>query len=194
MIDTDNLRPPAVLPAIEAATQAIGFSMASDRLTGSLLRTLAATRPGGTLLELGTGTGLASAWMLAGMDARSTLVTVDQDGRAVAVAQRWLAADPRIEFRIMDGALFLQSMQGQGAAFDLIFADTWPGKYSHLDDVLRLLKVGGLYVVDDMLPQPNWPAGHAAKVADLIAVLERRDDLHVTKLNWSTGLIVAAKL
>ena len=32
--------------------------MASDELTGSLLCTLAATKPGGNFLELGTGTGI----------------------------------------------------------------------------------------------------------------------------------------
>jgi len=32
-------------------------------------------------------------------------------------------------------------------------------KYTHLDDALALLKEGGLYVIDDMSPQANWPAG-----------------------------------
>jgi predicted O-methyltransferase YrrM len=36
----------------------VGFTMASDAWTGALLRTLAAAKPGGSLLELGTGTGL----------------------------------------------------------------------------------------------------------------------------------------
>jgi hypothetical protein len=31
-----------------------------------------------------------------------------------------------------------------------------------------MLKPGGLYVIDDMLPQPNWPEGHAAKAEVLI--------------------------
>jgi len=62
-----------------------------------------------------------------------------------------------------------------------------------LDEALQLLKVGGLYIVDDMLPQPSWPEDHPPKVANLISVLERRRDLRLTLLNWSTGLIVAAK-
>ena len=28
-----------------------------------------------------------------------------------------------------------------------------------------------MYVIDDMLPQPNWPEGHAAKVLNLRATL-----------------------
>ena len=79
------------------------------------------------------------------------------------------------------------------ATYDLIFADTWPGKYWLLDETLALLSPGAFYVIDDMLPQPNWPTGHASNVAALIATLEGRSDLHITKLNWSTGLIIAAR-
>jgi len=77
--------------------------------------------------------------------------------------------------------------------FDFIFADTWPGKYHQLDETLALLKPGGLYVIDDMLPQANWPAGHDVKAAALIAILEQRTDLTITKLNWASGLIIATK-
>ena len=34
---------------------------------------------------------------------------------------------------------------------------------------MALLRAGGLYVIDDMLPQESWPAGHAGKVPRLIA-------------------------
>jgi hypothetical protein len=50
---------PGPVPQIQEQTAALKFGMASEPLTGALLRTLAASRPGGRLLELGTGTGLA---------------------------------------------------------------------------------------------------------------------------------------
>jgi predicted O-methyltransferase YrrM len=77
--------------------------------------------------------------------------------------------------------------------FGLIFADAWAGKYRLVDETLALLKPAGIYVVDDMLPQPNWPEGHGAKAAALIAMLEQRTDLTVTKLSWASGLVVAVK-
>jgi predicted O-methyltransferase YrrM len=40
--------------------------MPSEPRTGAFLRELCAGKPGGNLLELGTGTGLATAWMLDG--------------------------------------------------------------------------------------------------------------------------------
>ncbi|MFN7930642.1 MAG: hypothetical protein U0Y68_22510 [Blastocatellia bacterium] len=48
-------------------------------------------------------------------------------------------------------------------------------------------------MIDDLLPQPNWPSDHPPKVAQLLATLEHRADLQFTKLCWSTGLLIAAK-
>jgi len=107
------------------------------------------------------------------------------------VAQRYLAHDRRVTFHHEDGAVFLQRSQGQ--LFDFIYADTWPGKFTHLPEALALLAPGGLYIIDDLLPQPSWPEGHAPKVPRLIAELESRIDLRVTKLCWATGLIIASK-
>lgn len=77
--------------------------------------------------------------------------------------------------------------------YDLIFADTWSGKYRMLDEALSLLLRGGLYVIDDMLPQSNWPDGHADKVDALMAELTQRTDLHVCVMNWSCAVVLAAR-
>jgi predicted O-methyltransferase YrrM len=42
---------------------------------------------------------------------------------------------------------------------DLIYADAWPGKFTDLDQALALLRIGGIYFIDDLLPQSNWPEG-----------------------------------
>ncbi|MEZ4863416.1 MAG: class I SAM-dependent methyltransferase [Caldilineaceae bacterium] len=199
MFDHTNLAPPTLLGRMEAATMQAGFTMASDRLTGSLLRTLAASKPGGALLELGTGSGLATAWILAGMSQDATLTTVDNDGKIQAIAQQYLGDDPRLTIYTMGGDAFIHRLMLTGARFDLIFADTWPGKLRLLDATLALLKPGGFYIVDDMLPQPNWEQldlgyDHPAAIRDLTATLESHPDLHVTKLSWSTGILIATKI
>ncbi len=191
MEDTANLDFPKTLESILQATAASGFPMASDVQTGSLLKTLAASKPAARFLELGTGTGLSTAWILAGMDAASTLVTVDSNEVVQSIAKRFLGEDARATFQCMDGGAFLDSLAGQ--QFDFLFADTWPGKYTHLEQALSLLKPGAFYIVDDMLPQPNWPPEHFPKVPSLIRTLETRTDLILTKMSWSTGLIVAVK-
>ena len=189
MQDSANLAEPSGVAAIWAGTKASGFAMASEPLAGSLLRTLAASKPGGRFLELGSGTGLSTAWILDGMDSRSTLVTVDNDEAVLAILKQTLGADPRLTVVCADGDECLASLAGQ--RFDFVFADTWAGKYRGLEAALALLEPGGLYVIDDMLPQPNWPDGHAA---NLVAALEARRDFRVTKLSWASGIILAAKL
>ena len=149
------------------------------------------TKPGGHLLELGTGSGLATAWILEGMDRHAHLVSVDNNELLQSVARENLP-DTRISFVCTDGYEWLKKYQGP--AFDLIFADAMPGKYDLLEETLALLKPGGIYLLDDMLPQPNWPDGHEAKAARFISDLEKRPDLRLTKMNWSTGIIIAVKL
>lgn len=54
-----------------------GFTISSAAEDGPLLTALAAAKPGGAILVLGTGTGLGTASLLAGMNAAVTLVTVE---------------------------------------------------------------------------------------------------------------------
>jgi predicted O-methyltransferase YrrM len=165
--------------------------MASEPRTGALLRSLAASKPAGHLLELGTGTGIATAWLLAGMDRNSTLITVDTDPQAQAVARKCLGSDPRLTFVTEDGASFLRRQPP--ASFDLVFADAMPGKYEALDEALAVVKPGGFYIIDDMLPQPNWPEGHAAKVPVLLDRLASDDRFVIAPMSWASGLVVAVR-
>ena len=192
MDGTTNLKPPTVVNDLAQAAATRGFTMSSDLLTGSLLRTLVASKPAGEILELGTVVGMGTAWLLAGMDAAAHLTTVDSNEETTAIARRFLGSDPRVTFQLMDGIAFIHSCYEQ-RAFDLIFADTYPGKFAALNETLALLKKGGLYVIDDLNPQPNWAPDHLQKVERLLSVLEGREDLHITKLNWSVGLLVAVK-
>jgi predicted O-methyltransferase YrrM len=90
MNDTENIKLPPRLPQLMLETRRLSFTMASDLLTGCLLRTLAATKPAGAFLELGTGTGVATAWMLDGMDAEARLVSIEIDEANLAVAKEFL--------------------------------------------------------------------------------------------------------
>jgi predicted O-methyltransferase YrrM len=172
-------------------SNAIGFRLASEPQTGSLLGTLAASKPGGQFLELGTGTGVGTAWLLAGMDEASRLTSVDNDASVSAIARRHLGGDRRVTFELEDGAAFLQ--RSTGKQFDLIYADAWPGKFTHLDLALSLLSAGGIYFTDDLLPQVSWPEGHEAKIPPLLADLEGRRGFVSTRLDWSSGLMILAR-
>lgn len=192
--DTIILDPPPGLRVLEEATDAIGFTMKSDPLTLNLLRTLATIKPGGHFLELGTGTGISASWIRDGMDARSHLITIDHNEQFVAVARAFLGNDPRIRCVLGDGKRFIQSMREQGKTFDFIFADMEVGKYYALDDTLNLLAVGGIYVIDHLLVQPSWDEEHIARVSRLISMLKHHQNVRLTQMNWSTGILMAAKV
>jgi predicted O-methyltransferase YrrM len=191
MNEHSTLRIPTSLTRIYADTAKLGFKMASEEQTGSLLRTLAASKPGSAFLEIGTGTGVGTAWLLDGMDEHSTLITVERDEEVSAIAQRHLCKDERVSFLTMDADAFLNEPHDQ--QFDFIFADSFPGKFHLLDEALAMLKVGGLYIIDDLMTQPTWPDGHQQEVDRLISELQSRRNLILTKLQWASGLIIATR-
>lgn len=191
MIDTIFHTVPVTLEAIERDTKNSGFTMPSERKTGSLLSILAAAKPDGHFLELGSGTGLSTAWLLSGMNQSASLDSVDNDNAVLEIARRHLGSDRRVTFHNYDGEDFIR--QAQPDSYDLIFADAWPGKYSLFDETLGLLKIGGFYVIDDMCPQPNWPAGHKDKVEYLLDKLNGRSDLKICRLAWATGIVVCCR-
>lgn len=161
---------PSPLIKIIEGTKALGFDMASEPKTGALIKTLVASKPNGKFLEIGTGTGLSAAWMLMGMDKHSTLTSIDNDEGAQKVAINHLGSDPRLNVICKDGGTWLE--ENQANSYDFIFADAWPGKFSHIELALNVLGKGGIYLIDDLLPQKNWPDGHAPRVPELMSKLE----------------------
>jgi predicted O-methyltransferase YrrM len=191
MNDLDFIHKPEALAAIQARTEALKFGMASEERTGALLQLLAASKPSGRFLEIGTGTGLSTTWLLSGMDAASTLVSIDPDEDVQAVACETLGKDPRLKLMACDAAGFLWRQPKK--SFDLVFADAIPGKYEALDEALAIVKVGGYYVVDDMLPQPNWPDGHQEKATALLDLLARDERFFKLALPWASGVVVMVR-
>lgn len=182
---------PEQYAAIQASSESIGFSMPSDLQTGALLKALAASKPKARMLEIGTGTGLATAWILSGMDTESALLSIDNESSYQTIAQQWLGKDNRLTLICTDASEWI--LNNGSDVFDLIFADAWPGKYAYLDETLSLLKPGGIYIIDDMLPQLNWPDGHDKKVDALVSQLEARTDVQLVKMVWSTGIMLVVK-
>jgi len=185
---------PVELPPLVVQTQTVSekgkFNMSSEPRTGRLLRTLAATKPGGRLLELGAGVGVGSAWLLAGMDAAARLITVEVHERTAIVCRSLLAEDPRVEVVTADAIEWLEGYSGP--AFDLVFADTTTAKFERRDLVFRHMANGALFVADDLLPQPKWVATHPARVERFRREILAEPNLFPTLIDWASGLLVAA--
>lgn len=93
-----------------------------------------------------------------------------------------------------DGARFLKSQPPR--SYDLVFADAMQGKYEGLEAALAVVRVGGFYVIDDMLPQEDWPEGNAAKVPLLLERLAQDHGLRYgtdKMVKWCSGRSPADK-
>jgi predicted O-methyltransferase YrrM len=191
-MDDNQIKLPKYYKSIQKASDAIQFSMPSDLQTGSLLRTLVASKPNGQFLELGTGTGLSLAWLMEAIDNQSNVISIDNSETYLAIARVHFGQDARLQLICEDANIWIKNNQDK--KFDLIFADAWPGKYEALEETLALVKIGGFYIIDDMRPQPNWPTGHEFNVENLVNHLHTRKDIRLTVMNWSTGIIIVTKI
>ena len=134
--------------------------MSCDPAVGRLLAVLAAHLPDGArMLELGTGTGAGTAWIVSGLAARTdvTVISVEKDPGTAE-----LAADGDwpsfVDLRRGDA---LAVLAGSGT-FDLLFADAPGGKWDGLDRSVAVPRPHGLLIVDDMTPEPDWTDSHRA--------------------------------
>ena len=129
--------------------------------------------------------------MLDGMDAASELFSIDVNHDLQAAAGEALGHDRRLTLISEDAVQFLQRQPA--GSFDFVFADALRGKYEGLDEALRVVRPGGFYVIDDMLPQSNWPEGHGPRVLALLETLAARPDFEITPMAWASGLVLAAR-
>ena len=174
-----------------ASAEAAGFGLASDERVGRLLAVLAASvGPGGRVLELGTGTGVGTAWIVDGIGVRADveLVTVEVDAAISALAQEqpWPGF---VRFVAGEAVAALPSL----GRFDLIFADAQGGKWERLDLTIAALQAGGLLLVDDMTPAASWGPDQAKKQSAVRQSLARHPDLVSCELDWATGVILCAR-
>lgn len=116
--------PELVRLATEQAASA-GFTMSCDQDTGRLLAALAAGVPtGGRILELGTGTGVGTAWIAHGLDDRTDVevltVEIEPSTAGLAKVIHW----PEWVHVIIGDAVDITRRSG---TFDMIFADAQGG-------------------------------------------------------------------
>src|SRR5690349_18588948 len=139
---------PHDVPDLVAKAQAIadeaGFLLSCEPRTGGLLRTLAATKPGGRILEVGAGVGVGTAWLLAGMDDRATLVTLEIDEEAADIVRDLFADEPRVEVVHADATEWLQAYNGP--SFDVVFVDTTVTKFDRRDLLLKCMAPGAILI------------------------------------------------
>jgi predicted O-methyltransferase YrrM len=182
--------PPLVAAATASARQT-GFPMSCDPAVGQLLAVLAAHLPeGARVLELGTGTGVGTAWIVSGLLPRTdvTVTSVEKNPRiaAAATGHDW---PPFVNLRCDDALDVL----AEGGPFDLIFADAPGGKWEGLDRTVAALRPHGLLIVDDMTPQPVWTGSHRAAQDKVRQALASDPRLTSAELAVGSGVILSVR-
>jgi demethylmenaquinone methyltransferase/2-methoxy-6-polyprenyl-1,4-benzoquinol methylase len=158
---------------------------------GRLLAALAAAvPPGGRILEMGTGVGVGTAWIVHGLTGRDDVgvVSVEIDPGVSAIARRgtW---PPFVTLQVGD----ILDLLGPLGRFDLIFADSQGGKWSGLDRTIQAVRPGGILLVDDMRP-PAWLNDeHRVNTARVRATLLTHPDLITAELAEASGMMLATR-
>jgi predicted O-methyltransferase YrrM len=138
----------------------MGFERSSIPEVGRLLGALAASRPGGHLAEIGSGTGVGSAWIVSAMGREASFVTVEvDDERAAACAQLFVGL-PNV--RVLHGDW--HAVLPPEGPFDLLFFDGggWKRSPPHQmraesERALELVAPGGVVAMDNLTPEHLWP-------------------------------------
>lgn len=139
---------PKEYEAILNVSNELNFSMISDEEVGVLLRLLTSSKKEGEILELGTGTGLVLAWILDDLHPRGKIISIENDPQFIKVARSFFDKESRVKILQEDAEVWIEKNKHQ--QFDLIFADTWAGKFTHLNQTLQMVKPGGFYIIDDL--------------------------------------------
>lgn len=180
--------PQAVLAAERRAVER-SFAHSCFPPTGPVLAVLAAAvRPGGRVLELGTGVGVGTAWIASGLAGREDVevVTVERD-EALADAVR--GSDLPVTVLTGDAEALLPGL----GSFDLVFADAEGGKWTGLDLTIAALAPGGVLLVDDMDLARYHSPEHVAAVTAVRDTLVAHPDLVTAELAVGTGLLLSTR-
>lgn len=181
--------PPLVLKG-EAIAERGQWRLSSEHRTGALLRTLAASKPGGLILEVGSGLGVGSSWLLDGMDPAARLIGLEVHAKVAGICRSLLAGDSRAEVITTDANEWLEVYAGP--PFDLVFVDTTSTKFHRRDLLFPHMANGALLIADDLLPGDTWTADHPARVEKFRSEIMMEPNLVPTLIDWASGIVVAA--
>jgi predicted O-methyltransferase YrrM len=167
--------------------------------TGAALRFLAAAVGAKAVVEIGTGAGVSSVWLLRGMRPDGVLTSVDPEAEHQRLARETLtdAGYPAARARLIAGRPGEVLPRLTDGGYDLVFCDTRHGDYpSYLDEAVRLLRPGGVLafagVLRGRVSEPGARDADAVGLRDLLAAV--RDDARFVPvlLPLDAGLLAAA--
>jgi predicted O-methyltransferase YrrM len=192
--------------AIKTAARARGLELGAIDVTqgtGAYLRHLAHQLSAQSVVEIGTGSGVGSLWLLEGMMASGTLTSIDDEMEHTNIAKMALAdadiAQPR--FRLITNSVMDVMTKLTDRAYDLVVFRHNPEDLSFaISEAHRVLRSGGVFVIDNFFggSKVQDPAQRDPKT---IALREAGKSIKADTEAWVTtliptgdGLLLATKL
>jgi predicted O-methyltransferase YrrM len=168
---------------------------------GAALRMIAGSAGARAVVEIGTGAGVSGLWLLEGMPADGILTTIDIEAEHQRAAKEAYTAAgiAHQRTRVITGrALDVLDRMTDGA-YDIALVDGDKGEYpAYVEQVTRLLRPGGVLVIDNMLWH-DTVADPAARdettrtLRDLGKAIRDDPIFTTTLLPVGDGLLVAVK-
>ena len=137
-----------VLLAARQRAREVGVG-AVDEATGAALRVLAALSGARHVVELGTGAGVSTLWLLGGLRPEGVLTSIDAEPEHQRLARQGLneAHVPSGRVRLIAGRALEVLPRLQDGGYDLVLCDASSAEaVDYLPAALRLLRLGGVVV------------------------------------------------
>ncbi|MCC9203682.1 O-methyltransferase [Arthrobacter sp. zg-Y769] len=178
----------------------LGVSAVSSGV-GAALTVLAAASKATTVVEVGTGAGVSGVCLLRGLGRNAVLTTIDSDVDHLRAAREAYAEAgiPGNRTRTISGRAAEVLPRLTDAAYDMVFIDAdKPSFPLYVNQAVRLLKRGGLLVVNDALDHGKVadPAVREATTNTMRKVgkaIRDNEDLASALLPTGDGLLLAVK-
>jgi predicted O-methyltransferase YrrM len=168
---------------------------------GAALRVLAAAVAAKTVVEVGTGTGVGSLWLLGGMPADGVLTSIDIETEHQKAAREAFAEAgiPANRTRLISGPALDVMPRLTDGAYDLVVLDADKKEYAdYLDQAVRLLRPGGVLAFDnalwhDRVADPAQRDETTTTIRELGKAVRDDPRLISAMLPTGDGLLVAVK-
>lgn len=180
----------AVKATARARGQEVGAIDASHG-TGAYLRHLAHQLNAQSVVEIGTGSGVGSLWLLEGIITSGTLTSIDDEMEHTNIAKLALADAqiPQSRFRLITNSVMDVMTKLTDRAYDLVVYRHNPEDLSFaISEAHRILRSGGVFVIDNFFggSKVSDPAQRDQKT---IALREAGKSIKADTESWVSSLI-----
>ena len=166
---------------------------------GRAIEVLARTMRATSAVEIGTGAGVSTTYLLRGMAPHGVVTTIDVEPEHHKAARRTIAAGgfASERARLITGRALDVLPRLTDGGYDIVLIDARKSEYpAYLEHALRLLRSGGLLLIDNSLwhgrvPDPAQRDKDTTAIRETLKAVREDESLTVALLTAGDGLLAA---